>query len=585
VRILGIVSDTHDSGVALLEDGTPALVIEEERLNRRKHTQRFPEQGLAVLLDRTGLKSSDIDAIAVPWDVGRLRRTVGTAVLNRFPTSLNLLRHASHPPQRDGILALNLRLKRKLKRQLGDALPRLVNVPHHDSHAAVFFVSPFEDATILVMDGYGDDASTSVYTGRGNRLERHWWTGIFNSLGMVYTFVTHYLGFGGFADEGKVMALAAYGQPTLVDRFRRVVRLQPGGRYQVDMSYFDYDAYGMIKPFRKAFLDAFGPLRQPGEPLEQRHYDVAAALQTVIEETILHVADGLSRSFDSRNLVITGGVALNCVANSRVARSGAFRSVWVPPIASDSGAPLGAALWHYHQTGGGPRSFLLDNASFGLDYSDAEIEAALRSAGLAYERLGERMLIERVAADLAAGRIVGWFQGRFEMGPRALGNRSLLADPRRADMKDRLNARIKHREHFRPFAPVVLEEEAHRFFALNGPDPFMTAAPPVHTEARTLIPAALHVDGTARVQTIARPANPRYYDVVAAFGRLTGVPVLINTSFNDREPIVARPEEAIACFLRTEMDVLALGDFYCDGHTVKSGAGAAEAARVGASAP
>lgn len=581
VRILGIVSDTHDSGVALLENGVPALVIEEERLNRRKHTQRFPEQGLAAVLADKGIGGDDIDAITVPWNIGRLRRTVGAAVLRRFPYSINLLRHASHPPQRDGIVALNFRLKRNMRRHLGNRLPPLLNVGHHDSHAAVFFVSPFEDATILVMDGYGDDASTSIYTGKGNRIARHWRTEFFNSIGMIYTFVTHYLGYGGFADEGKVMALAAFGGPTIVDRFRRVVQLKPGGRYQIDMSYFDYDAYGMMRPFRQKFYDTFGPPREPGAPLEQRHFDMAYALQTVTEETILHIAEALARQFPSRNLVITGGVALNCVANARVAASGMFERVWVPPIASDTGAPLGSALWHYHQTSGFSRGFVLDRASFGRQYDELEIEKALDAAGLAYERMSERGLIERVAADLADGRIVGWFQGRFEMGPRALGNRSLLADPRRADMKDRLNARIKHREAFRPFAPVVLVEEASRFFDLDAPDPFMTMAPNVKPDARTLIPAGVHIDGTARVQTIERAANQRYYDLIEAFGRLTGVPVLINTSFNDREPIVARPEEAVACFLRTEMDVLAIGDFYCADRSGAKRAGAGFMAEVG----
>jgi carbamoyltransferase len=564
VRILGLVSDTHDSGIALLRNGHPELVIEEERLSRRKHTSKFPDHALAAAFGARGLGIQDVDAITTPWNVANLRRFFATALLRRFPASLDLLKPAARPTQKDGILVLNHRLSRGLRRHFGTRdLPPLVSVGHHDSHAAAFFVSPFEDATVLVMDGYGDDASTSVYTGRGNRLERQWHTSVWNSLGMVYTFVTKYLGFAGFSDEGKVMALAAMGGPGMVARFRDLIRLEPDGRYRIDMSYFDYDAHAMLKPFKPKFFETFGLPREPGTPLEQRHFDIAYALQAVTEETVLHIARHLERTYPSRNLVITGGVALNCVANGRVARDTGFRNVWVPPVASDTGAPLGSALWHYHQTLGRPRDFVLERVSYGLEYGPDEIEAAFRAKGLRFERLPGADLQRRIAQDLAAGRIVGWFQGRFEMGPRALGNRSLLADPRRPEMKDILNQRIKSREPFRPFAPAVLEEQAGRYFELDGPDPFMTKAPRVRPEMRRIIPAAVHVDGTARVQTVARTANPRYYDLIKAFGDLTGVPVLINTSFNEREPIVARPEEAIACFLRTDLDVLALGDFYC----------------------
>jgi carbamoyltransferase len=575
VRILGIVSDTHDSGLALLRDGAPEIVLEEERLNRVKHTHRFPFQSLHCAFGERGLGLGEIEAITTPWNVARLRRTILGAILHRFPLSLNLLRQKSHPPQRDGIMVLNHRLRRNFIKHFGPVeLPPIINVGHHDAHAAVFFVSPFEEATILVMDGYGDDASTSIYTGRGNRVERHWHTSFFNSLGMVYGFVTHHLGFRGFADEGKVMALAAYGEPTCVERFRDVVRLEPGGRYTVNMEYFDYDAFALLKPFKRKFLEAFGPPRLPGEQIEQRHKDLARALQTRIEETILHIVRALAEQFPSRNLCITGGVALNCVANARVVAETPFQHVWVPPIASDCGAPLGSALWHYHQTLGHPRGFLLDRVCYGKEYSAEEIKAALDSAGLRYERMRERDLIRRTASDLAAGKIVGWFEGRFEMGPRALGHRSMLADPRRREMKDLINARIKHRESFRPFAPAVLANEATRFFEFDGHDPFMTMAPRVRPGMEQLIPAAVHVDGTARIQTVERHVNPRYYDLIAAFGELTGVPVLINTSFNESEPMVARPQEAIACFLRTEMDVLVLGDFYCAGRddaAVRSG--------------
>ncbi len=561
-----MVADTHDSGVALLADGVPQFVVEEERLNRHKHTHRFPTLALEAVLGEARLRLSDIGLVTTPWDVRRLRRNALTAVLKRFPASLTLLQQRARPTQRDGMLMLNYRLKRQLQSQFpGQAVPQMHNVGHHDSHAASFFVSPFDDATVLVMDGYGDDASTSVYTGTGNRLERHWCSSIFNSLGILYTFVTRYLGFAGFSDEGKVMALAAFGDHSLVDCFRKVVALGPDGQYALDMSYFNFDAYGSLQPLRTRFYREFGPPRLPGEPLTQRHRNVARALQATLEEAILHIARHCLRQYPSRNLVISGGVALNCLANARVARETAFERVWVPPIASDSGAPLGSALWHWHMLQGKARGFTLDHASLGLSYSPEAVRAALEAAGLAYRKLNPSDLIRRCAQDLASGKIVGWYQGRFEAGPRALGNRSLLADPRRADMKHIINSRIKHREDFRPFAPAVLLEAASSFFDVRGAEHFMTVAARVHPHMADKIPAVLHVDGTARVQIVERKHNPAYYDLIEAFGDITGVPVLLNTSFNEREPIVARPEEAIACFRRADIDILAIGDFYVGG--------------------
>lgn len=564
MRILGLVDCTHDSGVAILQDGVPEFVIEEERLDRRKHSQRFPSHGLKAAVFDRGLSISDFECLVVPWDVARLRRSFGRAVARRFPLSLALLLQQSRPSQKNGIVSLNQGIVRGFAKNFGIRdLPPIVNVGHHDSHAAIYFASPFDDATVLVADGYGDDAATSAYVGAGGKLERVWHTGIFNSLGLVYAFVSDYLGFGALSGEGKVMALAAFGGPTYVDRFREIVRATDDGRYAVDMSYFSYDSLGMLRPIRSKFVRAFGPARAPGGPLEDRHRDIARALQTVTEEILIHIARGLAARSPSRNLVLTGGVALNCVANARIAEETPFRRVWVPPVASDTGAPLGAAMWHYHQTLGHARGFRLEHPYFGLSYTDDEIETALRAANLPFERLSESDLVERTARDLAQGRIVGWFQGRFEMGPRALGNRSMLADPRNASMRDVLNARVKHREGFRPFAPAILADRAQEYFELDGEDPFMTLAPRVRAGMADRIPAGVHVDGTARLQTVRRDVNPRYYDLIAAFGRLTGVPVLLNTSFNESEPIVATPQHAIACFLRTGMDVLAIGNFHC----------------------
>ncbi|MBA4171509.1 MAG: carbamoyltransferase [Hyphomicrobium sp.] len=563
MRILGIVGSTHDSGLAILDNGKPDLVLEEERLNRVKKTLAFPTRAITAALGQRAEGLASIDVMVMPWDQRALQASAFKALMAKFPSSLALLSPRAHTPQKNEVVLLDRVIRRKFKQNFGvDTLPPIVNVGHHNSHAAMYFVSPFDDATVLVMDGYGDDAATSIYVGNGAKLTRRWRSSFFNSIGMVYTLITEYLGFGGFSDEGKVMALAAFGDDTYVDRFRDCIRLHPDGTYAVNMDYFSYDRFGQLRPFKRKFYEAFGPARAAGTPLEDRHRAVAFALQKVTEETILHIVRHLTKTIGTRKLVLAGGVALNCVANARILELTDVETIWVPPCASDTGAPLGAALWHYHQTLGHDRGFELTHAFYGLEYSASEIEKAMAAAGIVAERLTETSLLSRVAADLADGKIVGWFQGRFEMGPRALGNRSILADPRKASMRDVINAKIKQRESFRPFAPAVLIERASEFFFIDQPDPFMTMAPCIRPEKAHLIPAAVHADGTGRIQTVARAANPRYYGIIEAFGKLTGVPVLLNTSFNRQEPIVSTPAEAISCFLRTGMDVLVMGDYY-----------------------
>lgn len=562
-RILGLVGATHDSGIAVLSGGEIDLVIEEERLKREKRTRNFPRLSLMAALGADGRGLQDIDVMVTPWDVRRLRRSFSRAVVSHLPFSLSLLSERSHSPQRSEIAILDRYLIRKLRKCFASArLPPLVCVGHHESHAATFFVSPFEEANILVMDGYGDDAASSLYSGKGNVLERRWHSQFFNSLGMVYTFVTGYLGFEPLEGEGKVMALAAYGDDACLEKFRDLIRLTSDGRYQINMDYFAFDTFGELRPFKKKFFEAFGPARLPGEPLEDRHRAMAYALQHVMEETILHMVRHITRSSPSRNLVVAGGVALNCVVNARILQETDIERIWVPPAASDAGAPLGACLWHYHQTLGAKRTFELVRADYGLAYADDDIVRALRAANLKWEVLDDATLFSRVAHDLANGKVAGWFQGRFEMGPRALGNRSILADPRNAAMRDTLNAKIKKRESFRPFAPAVLAERAADYFEIAQPDPFMTLAPRVHPAKRAEIAAAVHVDGTARLQTVDAAAQPRFHALISAFGRLTGVPVLLNTSFNRKEPIVASPQDAVSCFLRTDMDVIVLGNHY-----------------------
>ena len=562
MRILGLATESHDTGVALLVDGKIAAVLEEERHNREKHTLQFPRHSLQALLCLVDGGIGGIDVITTPWDPRRLRRTFAKALLSHFPLSLNLARPSALTTQDSGVVFLNFWMQRGLRQRLpGKALPPIVNVGHHESHAAMFFVSPFDDATVVVMDGYGDDAATSVFTGHANRLERHWHGNFFDSLGMVYTLITRHLGFEAF-EEGTVMALAALGRDRLVGKMRDVVRLDPGGSFSMNPSYFCYDTYGMRQPFRRKFVDIFGPPRTRDAPLTEQHYDLAYALQAMAEDVVLHVVRAARERHPSRNLCFVGGVALNCVANGRLLRESGFDRIWVPPCASDTGVPLGSALWHHHQTLGAPRSEVMTHAYHGLAYDDADIERALHDAGLRFERLDPDVLITRVASDLAQGRIVGWFQGRYEIGPRALGNRSILASPTSASVRDVLNRRVKFREPFRPFAPSVLAEKAAEYFEISQPDPFMTQAPRVRPAMAHLIPAAVHVDGTARIQTVDRSENPRYHALIESFAKSSGVPVLLNTSFNKQEPIVTRPQEAISCFLRTDMDVLVMGNYY-----------------------
>lgn len=563
-NILGIVTKTHDTGVAILSGGQIVAAIEEERLNRIKHTQLFPRQALDTALTQAGLALQDFDFVTTPWDVAQLRASFRRAVLGDAPHSLNLLRPASHSTQNSGIVFLNQRLKQGLRQGFGKGpQPPIVEVAHHDAHAALFFVSPFDEAAVLVMDGYGDDAATSMYHGRDNQLDRLWHSGFFDSIGALYTSMTMYLGFQPF-EEGTVMALAACGGDTYKQRFRKLVTLEPDGQFRFNRDYISFQTYGLIQPFTPRFTNEFGPPRSPGAPLDDRHRDLAAALQATTEDMVLHLARAIREKTSSRNLCISGGVALNCVANARILEDTDFERVWVPPCASDTGAPLGSALWQYHQKLDGPRTTVLRHAFYGPSYTDQEIQEALSSFGLSAKRLEDPELFDRTAAELATHKIVGWFQGRFEIGPRALGNRSILADPRDVSIKAILNDKIKHREPFRPFAPAVLSERAKEYFEIDQPDPFMTMAPRVRQHQREKIAAAVHVDGTARIQTVDREDNPRFHRLIETFGERTGVPVLLNTSFNRQEPIVGSPADAISCYLRTNMDVLILNNFYVD---------------------
>jgi carbamoyltransferase len=403
-----------------------------------------------------------------------------------------------------------------------------------------------------------------------------------HSLGIYYTALSQYLGFWNFGDEYKVMGLAAYGQPSLRDEFRRIVQAGPGVGFRLGLDYFLHHIQGAEMTWRSAdqtpvlgrlfsdrLTERLGPARQADQSIESNHKDVAATQQAAMEEVYFAMLNELHRATGMKNLCLAGGVAFNCAANGKILRNTPFERVWVQPAAGDAGLAIGAAFYLYHQILGGERQFVMDHAYWGPDFQAARVREAIRVAnlpeqGFRVRQLSEKELVTEVATFLSEGDIVGWFQGRMEWGPRALGNRSILVDPRRAEMKDILNRRIKHREPFRPFAPSIIEEAVDEYFDAPGPSPFMQMAFPVRHEKRGVIPAPTHVDGTGRLQTVSRSANPRFWALIEEFGRQTGVPVLLNTSFNESEPIVCQPQEAIHCFLRTQMDTLVLDDFLID---------------------
>ena len=454
------------------------------------------------------------------------------------------------------------------------ALPATMHrVEHHQAHmASSFFVSPFDQAALLSIDGFGDFVSTMWGVGRGNKIQIEDWVEFPHSMGILYTAITQYLGFPKYGDEFKVMGLAPLGEPEYLDRLRPLVK-RKGMGFALDLAYFVHHSEGVnmtweagsptLGPVFSPELETLlGPKRDSGEPLDARHRNIAASLQALLEEVVLDLLRGLAEKTKMKTLCMAGGVALNCTLNGKITRETPFEQIYIQPAAYDAGTSLGAALYVRHHVLDQPRDVVMDHVYWGLEYSPAECRAALEKSGLEFRELidPDELALE-TAKLLAQGHILGWFQGRFEWGPRALGNRSINCDPRNPRMKDILNHRIKHRESFRPFAPSVTAESASEYFELDQPSPFMLITCQVRQDKRDVIPAVTHSDGSARVQTVTREANPRYWALLKAFERVTGVPVLLNTSFNENEPIVNTPEEAVSCFLRNDMDMLVLGPY------------------------
>ena len=559
--VLGFNCYAHAAAACLLRDGIPVAAVEEERLNRIKTYGDFPTQAIRYCLAEAGITMDDVAHVAFHWSAvhGMGRRLV--QVVHNLLTAKQM--YGSHASKWFDIAAVQHELRRQFPTR--GLLPpyTFTRVHHHVSHAAsAFFASPFDDAAILTMDGTGEVASTTLSVGQGTRIRQLQEVDYPHSLGFLFVALTHYLGFLPESDEYKLMSLASYGEPTFERAFQEIITLLPDGGFAVDLSYFSYPQ-GIRTPWvSQKFIDRFGPLRQKGEPIQQRHMDLSRALQKRLEDTALHLARHLHERTGAKNLCLAGGVALNSVMNGRLLREGPFEQLFIPPAAHDAGCSMGAALWVHHQKLGNPRGFVLRDAALGPSFSDAQCLAALQQSGLAFERLGDAELFSRTAQWLENGGVVGWFQGRVELGPRALGNRSILADPRRADMQDILNAKVKHREGFRPFAPSVLAEKARDWFDCPVESPFMLLVVPVLLAKRTAIPAVTHVDGTARMQTVRREDNLRYWQLIQAFEQRTGVPLLLNTSFNVMgEPIVCTPYDAIRCFGATDIDHLVIGNY------------------------
>ncbi len=571
--ILGINAYHANAAAAIVVDGRLVAAVEEERLNRVKYAAGLPAQAIQFCLDRAGVKLAEVNHIAVPRDPWA---RLGTK-----------LRFAIRMPK----FALDrVRVMRRfagIREDLASAFQvapdairgQFHRIEHHTAHlASTFLVSPFDRAAVLSADGLGDFASSMSAVGEGPKMRVLGEVAFPHSLGMYYTALTQYIGFWKFGDEYKVMGLAAYGQPEFLEEFRRIVWSDGPLSFRLGLEYFTHQNQGAEMTWRDAmstpvlgrlfsnYLEQrLGPARKAGEPLTERHYNLAASMQAALEEVLIAYWNGLAKQSGQKALCLAGGVAFNCVANGRIFDTTPFEKVWVQPAAGDAGLSVGAAFVVHHQILGRPREFVMEHAYWGPQFSPAEIRAVVDRVGSADEveiaQLDETELVRATARHIADGKIVGWFQGAAEWGPRALGNRSILADPRRPEMKDILNERIKHRESFRTFAPSIAEEATGEFFEKTHPSPFMTFAYPVRPEKRGVIPAPTHVDGTARLQTVSRTSNPLYWKLLNAVGDLTGVPVVLNTSFNDNEPIVCRPEEALECFRRTRMDVLVLGNF------------------------
>jgi carbamoyltransferase len=567
--ILGINAYHADASAALLRNGEIVAAAEEERFNRIKHSAGFPSLAVRFCLERARIAGRDLDHVGISRVPTAHPINKLTFVLhNRLMFShqgLDRLRSA------EKIFNIHSVVSEALGVPESDLRAEFHNVEHHMAHmASSFYASGFDEAAVLSIDGFGDFCSTMLGHGTGTQIEKLGSVLFPHSLGLFYTAITQYLGFEKYGDEGKVMGLAPYGEPRYLDRMMEIVTGTEEGGFELNLEYFTHQTGGIEmgwdletphvgRVYSDRMVEAFGPARRPDAEITRHHRDVAASLQKCLENHLFRLLRRLHEKTRCDNLCMAGGVAYNSVANGQILRHSPFREVFIQPAAGDSGTALGVALHIWHSLLGNPRGASMESAYLGPDYTDAEIERALQAFGASYERCSDTA--GRAAELLAAGKIVGWFQGRMEFGPRALGNRSILADPRQREIKDVLNRRIKHRESFRPFAPAVLEEHVAEYFEDPYPSPFMLMVFTMKPGRRETVPATEHVDHTGRVQSVSRNTNPRFWELIEEFRKRTGIPMVLNTSFNENEPIVCTPDDALHCFGTTTMDALVLGDY------------------------
>ena len=568
--ILGLNMFHADASAAIVVDGEVKFAIAEERLNRHKHFAGFPALAVKACLDAVGAKISDVEHVAVGQDSdAHLAKKVQYALANPGKI-LNFIRLRQRKEAMRNVHSL---LAKALDVDPSQLRFKEHHVEHHIAHiASAYYCSRWEKAAGFSYDGSGDFVSTMMARCEGNEIEVLDRVFLPHSLGSVYTMICEFIGYSKYGDEGKVMGLAPYGKDTYCKEISKIVSPK-NGAFQLDLSYFKPlgsnqgmqvlpdGTVRLARHFSDRMEKLFGPPRQPHTEIVQRDMDLAFALQHRFEEIFFHLLNRLHGRVPFEDLAMAGGCALNSVANGKLFDCTPFRRTYIQPAAGDEGLAIGAALHTYHSVLKQPRRRELTNAYLGPDFSDARIESALKKVGLQYRRLERAALLDETADEIAAGNVVGWFQGRMEWGPRALGNRSIVAHPGLPNMKDVLNARIKHREWFRPFAPSIMADHQHDYFEHNHPSPFMLHVYKIRPEKRTALRAVNHVDDTGRLQTVTRDENPMYYDLISAFHRKTAIPVILNTSFNENEPIVCAPEEAIDCFQRTKMDVLAIGPF------------------------
>jgi len=576
MNILGINAYHGDSSAVLVRDGKLVAAIEEERIARVKHWAGFPAESIRYCLNEGQISIQQVDHIAINRDPKANFFEKALFAFSKRP-SLKLvadrLKNASKVRDIKSVLCSEFNVRER------EITAKIHNVEHHLAHlASAFFVSPFQDSVVVSVDGFGDFVGAMWGLGQGNKLKAKERIFFPHSLGLFYLAITQYLGFPKYGDEYKVMGLAGLGQANQMDQMRKIARLDSNGKFDLGLQYFIHHSEGvtmtweegepkMGSVFSPDMEQLLGNSRQPNDTIEKRHKDIACSLQAMYEEAFFNLLNSVYENTRNPKLCLAGGCAMNSVANGKIFDETPFEDVYIQSAAGDAGGALGAAYYVWNQILDKPRGFVMETAYWGPQFSESELHKALDKKQEELKRLNVTVenisntgeLCENTAREIADGKVVGWFQGRMEWGPRALGNRSILVDPRRAEMKEVLNARIKRREDFRPFAPSILLEKVGDYFEEDYPDPFMTKVYRIRPDKQTEIPAVTHVDGTGRLQTVRKADNPLYWQLIKEFESQTGVPVLLNTSFNENEPIVCRPEEALDCFLRTKMDILVLG--------------------------